>query len=36
MNWLGRWHMEFIIVDVAATFVVLVTYLAVVIRKGAV
>jgi hypothetical protein len=36
MNWLWERHMEFIVVDVAATLVVLVTYLAVVIRKGAV
>lgn len=36
MNWLGWWTMEFIFVDVGATLLVLLGYLAVVIRRAVV
>jgi len=36
MNLLGWWSMEFIVVDVAASLLVLGAFLAVVIRKAAV
>jgi hypothetical protein len=34
MYWIWWWTMEFVILDIAATFVLLSSYLAVVIRKG--